>query len=113
VRQDRGRIERAWSVRNRSAEQAPRTLRNAPVDLALQRVAQIRARLRADFGRLVEGIAQNDNGMIFGGVTLVALLCVATEGLFTWIQRRLTSPGLAPAAVWMSRLQDVPAAARV
>ena len=62
---------------------------------------------------LVEGIAQNDNGMIFGGVTLVALLCVATEGLFTWIQRRLTSPGLAPAAVWMSRLQDVPAAARV
>jgi len=62
---------------------------------------------------LVEGIAQNDDGMIFGGVTLVALLCIATEGLFTWIQRRLTSPGLAPAAVWMSRLQDVPAAARV
>ena len=62
---------------------------------------------------LVEGIAQNDDGMIFGGVTLVALLCIATEGLFTWIQRRLTSPGIAPAAVWMSRLQDVPAAARV
>jgi osmoprotectant transport system permease protein len=62
---------------------------------------------------LVEGIAQNDDGMIFGGVTLVALLCIATEGLFTWIQRRLTSPGIAPAAVWMSRPQDVPAAARV
>jgi osmoprotectant transport system permease protein len=52
---------------------------------------------------LVEGIAQNDDGMIFGGVTLVALLCVATEGLFALIQRRLTSPGLAPAAVWRSR----------
>ena len=52
---------------------------------------------------LTEGIAQNDDGMIFGGVTLVALLCVATEGLFALIQRRLTSPGLAPAAVWMSR----------
>ena len=60
---------------------------------------------------LVEGIAQNDNGMIFGGVTLVALLCVATEGLFALIQRRLTSPGLAPAAVWMSRGRTAPAAA--
>jgi len=60
---------------------------------------------------LVEGIAQNDNGMIFGGVTLVALLCVGTEGLFALIQRRLTSPGLAPAAVWMSRGRTAPAAA--
>ncbi len=68
----------------------------------------------AGLGRfLVEGIAQNDDGMIFGGVTLVAVLCLATEGLFTWIQRRLTSPGLAPAALWMSRGRDVPAAAQV
>ena len=28
---------------------------------------------------LVEGIAQNDDGMIFGGVTLVAVLSIATE----------------------------------
>ena len=60
---------------------------------------------------LVEGIAQNDDGMIFGGVTLVALLCVATEGLFALIQRRLTSPGLAPMAVWMSGGRPAPDAA--
>jgi osmoprotectant transport system permease protein len=52
---------------------------------------------------LTDGIAQNDNGMIFGGVVLVAALCLATEGLFALIQRRLTSPGLAPAALWMSQ----------
>jgi osmoprotectant transport system permease protein len=58
----------------------------------------------AGLGRfLVEGIAQFDDGMIFGGVVLVAVLCLLTEGLFAWIQRRLTSPGLAPAAVWMSQ----------
>jgi osmoprotectant transport system permease protein len=43
---------------------------------------------------LVEGIAQNDNGKIFGGVTLVAALCLATEAVFAFIQRRVTSPGL-------------------
>jgi osmoprotectant transport system permease protein len=58
---------------------------------------------------LVEGIAQNDDGMIFGGVTLVAALCLATEGLFALVQRRLTSPGLTPAALWMSRGREVPA----
>jgi osmoprotectant transport system permease protein len=55
---------------------------------------------------LVEGIAQNDNGMIFGGVTLVAVLSLATEVLFAVIQRRLTSPGLAqPRFGWSSRVQ--------
>jgi osmoprotectant transport system permease protein len=44
---------------------------------------------------LVEGIAQNDNGMIFGGVTLVAALSLATEFVFALIQRRITSPGIA------------------
>lgn len=43
---------------------------------------------------LVEGIAQNDNGKIFGGVTLVAVLCLATEAVFAILQRRVTSPGL-------------------
>lgn len=52
---------------------------------------------------LVEGIAQNDNGMIFGGVVLVAALCLATEGVAALMQRRLTSPGLAPAAGWTTR----------
>ena len=43
---------------------------------------------------LVEGIAQNDDGMIFGGAVLVAGLAVLTEVVFGAIQRRLTSPGL-------------------
>lgn len=55
---------------------------------------------------LVEGIAQNDNGKIFGGVTLVAVLCLATEGVFAIVQRRVTSPGLAqPTFGWNSRVQ--------
>jgi osmoprotectant transport system permease protein len=55
---------------------------------------------------LVEGIAQNDNGKIFGGVTLVAVLSLATEGAFAIAQRRVTSPGLGqPTLGWTSRLQ--------
>jgi osmoprotectant transport system permease protein len=53
---------------------------------------------------LVEGIAQNDNGMIFGGVTLVAVLSLATETVFALVQRRITSPGLmTSSAGWMRR----------
>lgn len=55
---------------------------------------------------LVEGIAQNDNGKIFGGVTLVAVLSLVTEGVFAIVQRRVTSPGLAlPSARQGSRVQ--------
>lgn len=55
---------------------------------------------------LVEGIAQNDNGMIFGGVTLVAVLSLATEAVFALVQRRITSPGLSePRVGWRSRAQ--------
>jgi osmoprotectant transport system permease protein len=55
---------------------------------------------------LVEGIAQFDNGKIFGGVTLVAFLCLATEGVFAIAQRRVTSPGLAqPRLGWSSGVQ--------
>jgi osmoprotectant transport system permease protein len=43
---------------------------------------------------LVEGIAQNDDGMIFGGAALVAGLAVLTELVFGAIQRAVTSPGL-------------------
>jgi osmoprotectant transport system permease protein len=55
---------------------------------------------------LVEGIAQNDNGKIFGGVTLVAALCLATEATFALLQRRAISPGLAqPAVSWRNRFR--------
>jgi osmoprotectant transport system permease protein len=55
---------------------------------------------------LVEGIAQNDNGKIFGGVVLVAALSLATEAVFALVQRRLTSPGLvAPSRGWTARAQ--------
>jgi osmoprotectant transport system permease protein len=43
---------------------------------------------------LVEGIAQNDDGMLFGGVVLVAGLSLATEAVFMLLQRAAISPGL-------------------
>ena len=46
---------------------------------------------------LSEGIAQNDDGMIFGGVVLVAVLALAAERAFTLVARALASPGLAAA----------------
>ena len=45
---------------------------------------------------LVEGIAQNDNGKIFGGVTLVAALCLSVEGLSAVVQRPRDIPGPRP-----------------
>jgi len=47
---------------------------------------------------LVEGIAQQNDGMIFGGVALVAALALSTEVVFAAIQRALTPPGLRRAA---------------
>ena len=49
-------------------------------------------------GFIVEGVAQNDDGKLFGGVILVAVLALAAEGLLALAQRQLTSPGLRPAA---------------
>jgi osmoprotectant transport system permease protein len=43
---------------------------------------------------LVDGVAQNDNGQLFGGVFLVAALALLAEGGFALLQRALTSPGL-------------------
>lgn len=43
---------------------------------------------------LVDGVAQNDDGQLFGGVFLVAALALAAEGGFALVQRILTSPGL-------------------
>lgn len=48
---------------------------------------------------LVDGIAQNDDGQIFGGVALVAGLSLLTEAVFALVQRRLTSPGLRVASL--------------
>ena len=43
---------------------------------------------------LVEGIAQRDDGMTFGGVALVAGLAVLVEAAFAATQRLIRSPGL-------------------
>jgi len=43
---------------------------------------------------LTEGIAQNDDAKVFGGVVLVALLALAAEGLFALLARMLTPRGL-------------------
>jgi osmoprotectant transport system permease protein len=43
---------------------------------------------------LVDGIAQNDDPMIYAGVALVAALAIATELVFAALQRIATSSGL-------------------
>jgi osmoprotectant transport system permease protein len=43
---------------------------------------------------LTEGIAQNDDPKVFGGVVLVALLALAADGLFALLARALTPRGL-------------------
>lgn len=47
---------------------------------------------------LTEGIAQNDDPMVFGGVVLVALLALAAEGGFSLLARWLTPRGVRVAA---------------
>ena len=47
---------------------------------------------------LVDGIAQNDDGQLFGGVVLVAGLALLTEGGFGLLLRRFQSPGLRTSA---------------
>ncbi len=43
---------------------------------------------------LVEGLAQQDDGMLFGGVVLVAVLSLVTEATFAALGRLAVSPGL-------------------
>jgi osmoprotectant transport system permease protein len=43
---------------------------------------------------LVDGIAQKDDGQVFGGVLLVAALAIATEVAVSLLQRVARSPGL-------------------
>jgi osmoprotectant transport system permease protein len=47
---------------------------------------------------IVDGFALQDDGRLIGGAILVAGLALATERLFTFIERRLISPGLRGAA---------------
>jgi osmoprotectant transport system permease protein len=42
---------------------------------------------------LTEGISQGDEGMVYGGVVLVAALALVAEGSFAWLARRLAAPG--------------------
>lgn len=44
---------------------------------------------------IILGDANRDDGELFGGVVLVAALALMTLGVFTLIERRLVSPGLA------------------
>ena len=79
-----------------------------PVILAGLRLAAVTivatANLGAIFGfgglgrYLGDGIAQNDNGQLFGGVALAAGLTLLTEGGFALLQRATESPGLRRAA---------------
>jgi osmoprotectant transport system permease protein len=48
-------------------------------------------------GFIVEGVAQRDDGRLFAGVVLVALLALLAEGGLSLVQRRLAAP-VAPAA---------------
>jgi len=75
-----------------------------PVILAGLRLAAVTivatATLGAIFGYgglgryLIDGIAQNDDGQLFGGVVLAAGLTLLTEGGFSLLQRAVESPGL-------------------
>jgi osmoprotectant transport system permease protein len=75
-----------------------------PVILAGLRLAAVTivatANLGAIFGYgglgryLVDGIAQRDDGQLFGGVVLAAGLTLLTEAAFVLLQRAVESPGL-------------------
>lgn len=47
------------------------------------------------FGRfIIDGLARNDEGMLYVGVVLVAGLAIGTDLLLAWLQRRVTPPGV-------------------
>jgi osmoprotectant transport system permease protein len=47
---------------------------------------------------LVDGVAQQDDGQLYGGVVLVAALALSAEAAFALVQRALISPGLRQAS---------------
>ena len=102
---DRDLVEAARAMGMRE----PQVVRRLELPLALPTlVAGVRsaavqivatATLGAIFGSgglgryLVEGIAQRDDGMTFGGVVLVAVLAVAVDGVFVLTQRLIQRRG--------------------
>ena len=56
---------------------------------------------------LVDGIAQNDDGQVFGGVLLVAGLAIATELAVEILQRLVRSPGLGSGAATPPAANDL------
>jgi osmoprotectant transport system permease protein len=51
------------------------------------------------FGRyIIDGLARRDEGMLYGGVVLVASLAIGTDLLLGWLERRLTPRGVKVAA---------------
>jgi osmoprotectant transport system permease protein len=43
---------------------------------------------------IIDGIARRDDGMLYAGVVLVALLAIGTDLLLSWLQRQLTPTGV-------------------
>ncbi len=43
---------------------------------------------------IIDGIARRDDGMLYGGVVLVALLAIGTDVSLSWLERRLTPRGV-------------------
>ena len=43
---------------------------------------------------IIDGIARRDDGMLYAGVVLVAVLAIGTDVLLSWLQRRLTPRGV-------------------
>ena len=43
---------------------------------------------------VIDGIARRDEGMLYAGVLLVAVLAIGTDVLLSWLQRRLTPRGV-------------------
>ena len=104
---DRDLVEagRAMGMRERQVVRSLELPLAVPAILAGIRSAAVQvvatATLGAIFGSgglgryLVEGIAQRDDGMVFGGVVLVAALALTVEGAFVLMLRLIRSPGLA------------------
>ena len=102
---DRDLIEaaRAMGMRERQVIRSVELPLAVPAILAGLRSGAVQivatATLGAIFGSgglgryLVEGIAQRDDGMTFGGVVLVAALALTVEGGFVLSQRSMRSPG--------------------
>lgn len=47
---------------------------------------------------IIDGIARRDDGMLYAGVVLVAVLAIGTDVVLSWLQRRLTPRGVKVAA---------------